>query len=59
MSLFALKQLVEYLTGSQDEAPRWMPLSRSSLLWGLWWGVLTALIITFCGQSSKFIYIDF
>lgn len=26
---------------------------------GLWWGILAGIILLFCGQTSKFIYIDF
>jgi hypothetical protein len=54
-----LKKALEFLGGERDEPPgggrRWL----SSPLWGLWWGVLACLIAMFCGQSSKFIYIDF
>jgi hypothetical protein len=55
-----MKNLLEYLGGSSDEPPpslHWLPLS--SALWGLWWGLLLSLIVFFCGQASKFIYIDF
>lgn len=54
-----LKQWLEYLGGSSDDspAPGWLPLS--SVLWGLWWCMLLLLIMMFCGQTSKFIYIDF
>jgi hypothetical protein len=54
-----LVQCCEYLGGQRDESPivLWLPLS--SPLWGLWWGWLISLIVLFCGQSSKFIYIDF
>jgi hypothetical protein len=54
-----LKHLFEYLAGCRDVPPSGLPVSPSSLMWGLWWGLLTVLIIIFCGQSSKFIYIDF
>ena len=54
-----MKQLFEYLGGSSDEAPATLRLPLSSPLWGLWWGLLLSLIVFFCGQSSKFIYIDF
>lgn len=67
-----LKYTLEYLGGSREELPpdvgeygeecrvrsegrRLMP----SLARGLWWGLLAAAIILFCGQTSKFIYIDF
>lgn len=51
--------MLEYLGGSRDEAPRGFPVPLASPLWGFWWGVLLALIVFFCGQTSKFIYIDF
>jgi hypothetical protein len=60
MSLLCwLKHTAEYLGGERDSPPTGFPLSLETPLWGLWWGGLTALIILFCGQSSKFIYIDF
>jgi hypothetical protein len=54
-----MKQLFEYLGGSSDDCPAWLRLPARSPLWGLWWGLLICLIILFCGQASKFIYIDF
>jgi hypothetical protein len=54
-----VKQLLEYLGGTADEPPPFVRLALSSPLWGVWWGVLLALIVVFCGQASKFIYIDF
>ena len=53
------KECAEYLGGARDAAPAPIPLSPADWRWGLWWGVLTGLILLFCGQSSKFIYIDF
>ncbi len=53
------KTCIEYLSGSADEPPPGLPLPLASPLWGLWWGLLICLIAIFCGQSSKFIYIDF
>ena len=35
------------------------PAITNALFWGVWWGVLSLVIYMFCGQSSKFIYIDF
>ena len=58
-ALLWVKHACEYLGGGRDAPPAGLPLSPGSPLWGLWWGVLTALIVMFCGQSSKFIYIDF
>lgn len=54
-----LKRLCEYLGGEADEPPAGFPLPLRSPLWGLWWGLLAGAIAAFCGQSSKFIYIDF
>ncbi len=54
-----LKQLCEYLGGEADAAPAGFPVGLRSPLWGLWWGLLACLVVAFCGQSSKFIYIDF
>ncbi len=58
-TLWWLKHASEYLGGERDSPPARFPLPPGSLLWGLWWAGLTGLIILFCGQSSKFIYIDF
>lgn len=54
-----LKAACEYLGGERDDSPRGLPLGLRSPLWGVWWGVLASLVAVFCGQSSKFIYIDF
>ncbi len=53
--------ICEYLEGCREELP---PTSFGRILtsgWarGLWWALLTAAILMFCGQTSKFIYIDF
>lgn len=52
-------QMLEYLGGSRDEAPTGFPAPSKVALWGMWWGILSIVIYVFCGQSSKFIYIDF
>lgn len=54
-----LKHALEYLGGERDSPPQGLAFAVGSPLWGLWWGVLSALIVMFCGQSSRFIYIDF
>ncbi|HEV8184652.1 MAG TPA: hypothetical protein VGP40_01765 [Chthoniobacterales bacterium] len=54
-----MRAFLEYLGGSSDQAPAWLRLPLHSPYWGFWWGLLLCLIIFFCGQSSKFIYIDF
>ena len=53
------KQLADYLGGSVDTAPPGLPLRLTSWAWAIWWSALTLLIVLFCGQASKFIYIDF
>lgn len=54
-----LRQLLEFLAGSRDDPPAGLPAAANPVLWGVWWGALCLLIYVFCGQSSKFIYIDF
>jgi hypothetical protein len=52
-----LKHFFDYIGGSEEE----LPIGIKLPLWwrGLWWGILAGLILLFCGQTSKFIYIDF
>jgi len=52
------KHCAEYVSGSRDSCDAAMPW-LSSIFWGVWWGFLLYTIIMFCGQTSKFIYIDF
>jgi hypothetical protein len=54
-----LKHAAEYVGGERDEPPPGLQLPLGSPVWGLWWGVLALVIAAFCGQSTKFIYIDF
>lgn len=54
-----VKQALEYLGGERDEPPEGMRLGLASPFWGLWWSFLAMNVALFCGQSSKFIYIDF
>ena len=58
-TLLWFKHACEYLGGERDSRPSSMVPSPSSVMWGLWWGLLACVIFLFCGQSSKFIYIDF
>ena len=59
--------LCEWLGGSRDEFPLdsqglhrpLVKLLNSPWVRGLWWGLLAGAILLFCGQTSKFIYIDF
>ena len=53
------KQLIEFIGGATDVPPRGVPIRAGQLWWGVLWGGLAYLITIFCGQSSKFIYIDF
>jgi hypothetical protein len=58
-ALQTFKTLCEFLQGSTETPPPslrnlWSPMWR-----GIWWGLLAGAILLFCGQSSKFIYIDF
>lgn len=53
-----LLDALNYLGGSRDTAPPGFPL-RGPVWRGLWWGLLAGAILLFCGQTSKFIYIDF
>ena len=49
----------EYIGGERDDPPRGFPVRFAWLIFGLWWALLAVLVAAFCGQSSKFIYIDF
>ena len=57
--LDSIKTVCEIIGGSRElpadsTASRYAPWLR-----GFWWGLLAGAIILFCGQTSKFIYIDF
>jgi hypothetical protein len=54
-----LRQFLEYMAGECDTAPKGLVLPLTSCWWGILWGLLICLIALFCGQGSKFIYIDF
>ena len=58
-SLLAFKNICDYIGASREDAPAGLPLLASPWWFGLWWGLLAGLILLFCGQTSKFIYIDF
>ena len=59
MFTVGLKKWLEYLGGASDDPPPGFPV-RTAWLWrGLWWGLLLCAIATFCGQTSRFLYIDF
>jgi hypothetical protein len=61
MNLFItrLKALLDHLNGCSIDAPAWLGRNLPGWTWGVWWATLLGLIALFCGQSSKFIYIDF
>jgi hypothetical protein len=54
-----VKSVFDYLGGSYEKAPPGMGFLASPLWLGIWWGLMIGLILLFCGQTSKFIYIDF
>jgi len=54
-----IKNFFDYLGASREEPPPGAKFLTSPLWLGIWWGVLIGLILLFCGQTSKFIYIDF
>jgi hypothetical protein len=54
-----LKQFIEYVGGAVEQAPSGFPIALTSAWWGVWWGLLALAIVVFCGQTTKFIYIDF
>lgn len=59
-ALFAwIKHFFDYLVASREEPPPGAAFLASPLWLGLWWGLMIGLILLFCGQTSKFIYIDF
>jgi len=57
--LLLIQSILEYLGGSQEEPPFPFRKLASPIVQGLWWGLLAGAILLFCGQTSKFIYIDF
>ena len=54
-----IKEALEYIGGCSEEPPVKVPAWLSPWLWGAWWALLAVVVIFFCGQTSKFIYIDF
>ncbi len=57
--LFWIKNFFDYLGGSAEEPPAGASFLASPMWLGIWWGLMIGLILLFCGQTSKFIYIDF
>jgi hypothetical protein len=58
-ALHYLMAFCEFIGGSRDVEPDGKPRRYWPWVRGLWWGLLAGGIILFCGQTSKFIYIDF
>jgi hypothetical protein len=58
-TLHTLKTLCEFLQGSTETPPSCIRHLSSPVWRGLWWGLLAGAVLLFCGQTSKFIYIDF
>lgn len=54
-----LKSVCEYFQGCEEQPPAGLGWLSSGWARGLWWAFLLGVIIVFCGQTSKFIYIDF
>jgi hypothetical protein len=51
---------LEYLGGVRERPPeRWLSWMQAPIWWGIWWALLILLALSFSGQTSKFIYIDF
>jgi hypothetical protein len=58
--LSRFKVLLEYLGGARQEMGASPPAFMQTWWWqGVWWGLLAGALLLFCGQTSKFIYIDF
>lgn len=53
------REWLEIFGGSRELPQAWLSQSWVLIGWGIWWGFLTVIIMTFSGQTSKFIYIDF
>lgn len=54
-----LKEFCEYFGGCGTPPPPGVEKFAGGWVRGVWWGVLLGVVILFCGQTSKFIYIDF
>jgi hypothetical protein len=54
-----IKNFFDYLSASREEPPPGASFLASPIWLGLWWALMIGLILLFCGQTSKFIYIDF
>jgi hypothetical protein len=57
--LLDFRATLEYLGGESDDAPPFLTGRAEWAVRALVWLAAIGLIYAFCGQSSKFIYIDF
>jgi hypothetical protein len=57
--LTTFRATLDYLGGSRDDAPQLLAGPLGAAARCAVWLLAIALIYAFCGQSSKFIYIDF
>jgi hypothetical protein len=58
-TLIWIKAVCEFMQGCGTAPPVGAGHLDRAWLRGLWWGALLGAVILFCGQSSRFIYIDF
>jgi hypothetical protein len=59
MTFAAFRATLEYLGGERDDSPRFLAGRMGIAVRCAAWAAAIILIYAFCGQSSKFIYIDF
>jgi hypothetical protein len=57
--LSTFRATLEYLGGERDDAPPLLAGRLGAVARCAVWAFAIVLIYAFCGQSSKFIYIDF
>jgi hypothetical protein len=57
--LSVFRATLEFLGGERDDAPRLLAGRLGTVARCAVWALAIVLIYFFCGQSSKFIYIDF
>lgn len=54
-----MREWLDYLGGIASSPPMAAGRLATTVGLALWWTVLAGVIALFCGQTSKFIYIDF
>jgi hypothetical protein len=57
--LTTLRHTLEYLAGQRDEPTPWLARIPAWLSGCVVWLVAIGIIYIFCGQATKFIYVDF